>query len=57
MDNIFILCVLSYDEIITVSINEPVQVTKYKWCLDIPPRCPDNKREFRTVHRNVVSDR
>lgn len=43
----------SYDEIITVSINEPVQVIKYKWCLDIPPRCPDNKREFRIVHRNV----
>ncbi|XP_022172722.1 uncharacterized protein LOC111035420 [Myzus persicae] len=43
----------SYDEVITVSINEPVQVTKYKWCLDIPPRCPDNKREFRTVRRNV----
>ncbi|XP_025198209.1 multiple epidermal growth factor-like domains protein 11 [Melanaphis sacchari] len=44
----------SYDEVVTVSINEPVQVTKYKWCLDIPPRCPDNKREFRTVLRNVT---
>ncbi|XP_060847743.1 uncharacterized protein LOC132927259 [Rhopalosiphum padi] len=44
----------SYDEVITVSINEPVQVTKYKWCLDIPPRCPDNKREFRTVLRNIT---
>lgn len=44
----------SYEEIVTVSINEPVQVTKYKWCLDIPPRCPDNKREFRTVLKNIT---
>lgn len=46
----------SYDEIVAVSVTEPVYVTKYKWCLDIPPRCPDNKQEFRTVQKNIVSN-
>ncbi|VVC28816.1 EMI domain [Cinara cedri] len=44
----------SYDEIVTVSVQEPVYVITYKWCLDIPPRCPDNKQDYRTVHKNIT---
>lgn len=53
--NLYLLCIIRYDEVVTVSVKETVHVTKYKWCLGIPPRCPDNKQEYRTVYKNIVS--
>jgi hypothetical protein len=46
----------SYHEVVTVSVNEPVHIIRYTWCLNIPPRCPDNRQEYRTIHKNIVSD-
>lgn len=34
-----------------------MHITKYKWCLNVPPRCPDVKQEHRTVEKNIVSNK
>uniref|UniRef100_A0A2S2QCB1 Multiple epidermal growth factor-like domains protein 11 n=1 Tax=Sipha flava TaxID=143950 RepID=A0A2S2QCB1_9HEMI len=44
----------SYHEVVTVSVNEPVHIIRYTWCLNIPPRCPDNRQEYRTIHKNIT---
>lgn len=48
--------VWSYDAVVTVSVKEPVYVTKNKWCWDVPPRCTDRQLEYRIIHKNIVSD-
>ncbi|XP_050530648.1 uncharacterized protein LOC126899643 [Daktulosphaira vitifoliae] len=44
----------NYDELVTISSEQPYIVKKNKWCIKIPPRCSEDKTEFRTVQKNVT---
>lgn len=45
----------SYTDIIRTTKKEPVKVTKYEWCLEMPLRCAKYETEIREVEYLEVS--